>query len=424
MNQAVATGVAAPAPYALTAAHFAVGLMFLLLGSAGLVWVAPELAAGRFLMPRVVAVTHVFTLGWITTSIMGALYQLFPVVLGTGVRWTELGYASLLLYAPGLLLFVAAMAAGAPVLMLFGATALVAGLLVFLANATATLARATRRDVTWWALAGAFLFLLVTIVLGSSLAGNLRWAYLGANRLTAVGVHMHVALGGWVLLVVIGVARRLLPMFLLSHGADQRPGTAAAILIALGAGVLTVLHHAAGGAVAWVSAALLAVGVLAFLVQAALYVRHSHRPRMDPGLRLAATGVSFLFVALVLGTAALLADFGSPRVNAAYGVAIVLGAFTLFVAGHYYKILPFLVWNHRFAAHVGPGRRVPRVVDLFSSRVANTAVVLLGGGAGGLTAAVVTGHAVAARAAAMTFAAGAVVEVWQMITLHRERPES
>ena len=38
--------------------------------------------ASRRILPRVVAVTHLFTLAWITTSIMGALYQFLPVALG------------------------------------------------------------------------------------------------------------------------------------------------------------------------------------------------------------------------------------------------------------------------------------------------------------------------------------------------------
>lgn len=61
--------------------------LFLVLGGLGLVVVAPDLAGGPFLSPRVVAVTHLFTLGWITTSIMGALYQPLPVALGESVRW-------------------------------------------------------------------------------------------------------------------------------------------------------------------------------------------------------------------------------------------------------------------------------------------------------------------------------------------------
>jgi hypothetical protein len=417
-------GSGTPAPFGLTATHFAAALAFLVLGAAGLVWVAPDLAAGRYLMPRVVAVTHLFTLGWITTSIMGALYQLFPVVLGVGIPSSRAGYAALILYAPGLVLFVAGLAAGAVALVPPGAALLAAGLLVFLANAGMGLVRAQARDATWWTLAAAIVFLLVTVVLGASLAGNLRWSWLGPNRLVAVAVHMHVALGGWVLLVIVGVARRLLPMFLLSHGADPRPGHAAALCIGAGAGTLTLFHHGPDVMISGVAPVLLAAGTAAFVVQAALYVRHGSRPRLDPGLRLALGGIGLLVAALVLGCAAAATGFGNARLTAAYGVALIAGALSAFVAGHYYKILPFLVWNHRFAGLVGGGRRLPRVADLFAARTADIAGTLILAGAAGLVAAVAAGQTLAAQAAAAVFCTGVAVHVSQMFGLYRKGPDT
>jgi hypothetical protein len=422
-SASAAAGASGP-PFSLLAGHFGAALCFFILGAAGLVWVAPDLAAGRYLVPRVVAVTHLFTLGWITTSIMGALNQLFPVVLGTSVRSTPLAYAGLLVYAPGLALFVGAMLAGHTGLMVAGAAAFSAGLLLFVGNAAAGLRAAPQREVTWWALSAALAFLVVTVVLGMSLAGNLRWHYLGAERLTALGVHMHVALGGWVLLVAMGVGRRLLPMFLLSHDCVRRPGAVAVVLTGAGAGTLTLLHHMAGAVVSWVAAVLFVSGVAAFLVEVVVYVRRSHRPRLDPGLRLALTGMAFLAAALPLGVAALILGFASGQVNAAYGTALVAGAFTLFVAGHYYKILPFLVWNHRFAPLVGSGRKLPLVADLFDTRVANAAFGLMAAGAVALVAAVLAGHGPVARAAATIFALGAAIEFAQMIAIYRTQPES
>jgi hypothetical protein len=412
-----------PAPFSLTAAHFGAALLFLVLGAAGLVWVAPELAAGRYLLPPVVAVAHLFTLGWITTSIMGAFYQLFPVVLGTRMRWYGLGHASLVLYVPGLLLFVGGLLSGTTMLMLAGAALFSTGLLLFLVNAAAGMARVATRDTTWRTLAAAFGFLLVTIVLGASLAGNLRWFFL-ADRVHALAVHMHVALGGWVLLVVVGVGRKLLPMFLLSHACEQRPGAAAALLVGAGAAVLTLFHHVPGPAVTWTAAALLATGAAVFLVQVALYLRHGHRPGLDPGLRLAAAGMGFLGVSVVLGLTALVLGFAHAPLNTAYGTAAVVGAFTLFVAGHYYKILPFLVWNHRYAPLVGRGRPLPRVADLYSTRLANTAAALLIVGAAGLVACIGAGSSTAARGAAVVFAAGVLLETMQMLSLFRRRAES
>jgi hypothetical protein len=415
--------LASPAPFSLTASHFAVALVFLVAGAAGLVWVAPDLAAGRFLVPRVAAVTHLFTLGWITTSIMGAFYQLFPVVLGTRVRWYGLGHGSLALHAPGLALLVAGLVTGIMAATLAGALLLTAGLSLFVVNAVAGMLRAPVRDGTWRTVAAALAFLVVTVVLGASLAGNLKWFYLGANRLQAVGVHMHVALGGWVLLVVVGVGRKLLPMFLLSHDCDQRPGAAAAILVAAGAGVLTLFHHVRGPVVPWVAALLLAGGAAAFLFQAFLYIRRSHRPELDPGLRLAAAGVAFLGVSIVLGLTALAAGFAQGSRATTYGAALVVGAFSLFVAGHYYKILPFLVWNHRYAGLVGRGRPVPRVAELYSVRTAGVAAGLLIGGATALVICIGAGWSTAARGAAALFAAGVLVETTQMVSLFRSRPQ-
>ena len=78
-------------PFRLPGTHFAGAIAWLVLAGAGLVVVAPDLAAGRFLAPRVLAVTHLYTLGVITASIFGALYQFYPMSLGAGARSVRVG---------------------------------------------------------------------------------------------------------------------------------------------------------------------------------------------------------------------------------------------------------------------------------------------------------------------------------------------
>lgn len=408
-------------PLRLPAEHFAAALLFWLAGAAGLVWVAPDLAAGAFPLPRVVAVAHLFTLGWITTSIQGALYQFLPVALGVPIRSQRVAHAGFALYVPGLALFVGGLAAGSHPARMAGAALFGTALLLFIGNLAATLRRARERTLTWWALTGAACSLLATAALGISLAGNLHWGYLGANRFVAVGVHLHVAVAGWVMMVIVGVAHRLLPMFLLSHGAPERPGKVALGLLATGVAALLALHHALTPALAWTIAALLAGGVAAFLVQAALFFRHRKKPVLDPGLRLAAVALAFLAVALGLAPVFLARGLAAPRVATAYGIALVLGGLSLFVAGHYYKILPFLVWFHRFGPLVGK-QAVPRVADLYSARTGEAALALLAAGTAGLTGATLAGAAWAARPAALVFAAGAVVLALQMLMIFRTRP--
>ncbi|HEU5050068.1 MAG TPA: hypothetical protein VFU00_07080 [Gemmatimonadales bacterium] len=406
-------------PFLLPGKHFAAAMLFLLLGAVGAVAVAPELAAGAFPSPRVVGVTHLFTLGWITTSIMGALYQFLPVALGEPIRSIRVAHLTFLFYVPGLAAFVGGLLFWSSPLLLAGAATLGVGVILFAGNLGASLGRASNRDVTWWALAGADLFLVVTLVLGLALAGNLRYGYLGAARLTALGTHLHVALGGWVLLVMVGVAHRLLPMFLLSHGAGDRFARAAVALLAAGAGTLALGHHAPPIVSRWVPALLLAAGLLAFLLQARRFYRHRHRPALDPGMRLAAAALGLLGVGLALAGPLLIAR-GSPRAWTAYVLVIVLGI-SLFVAAHYYKIVPFLVWYHRFGPLAGK-RPLPRVSELYAAGPATAAGGLLVAGTLVLALATALGSPLGARGGAVLLALGVAIEAVQMLLLSRRMP--
>ncbi len=417
------TGAAAKAPpLSLPARHFAAALGFLLLGSVGLLWAAPELAAGLFPLPRVVAVTHLFTLGWITTSILGALYQFLPVALGESIRSERIARLTFWLYAPGVAVFVAGLLTGHTAVVAVGAAAFASALLLFAGNLAATLRRAAERGVTWWALAGADLFLLVTVLLGSALAGNLRWGYLGPNRFLALGVHLHVAIFGWVGLVVVGVANRLLPMFLLSHGAGERLARAAVALLTAGVATLVLLHHAGPALRVWPAAVLIGGGAVAFLLQARAFYRQRRKPVLDAGMTLAAVGLGYLALGLVLAPAALYYGTAAPRLVMAYVATLVLAGFTLFVAGHYYKIVPFLVWYHRFGPLAGK-RPLPTVAQLYSPGPARAVVWLLALGAGGVVAGVALGTTPVVQAGSALFAAGATVEAVQMLALSRRRPE-
>jgi hypothetical protein len=419
----VAAGVMASRlspPLRLPGAHFLAATVFLALGAAGLVWVGPDLARGGFLSSRVAAVTHLFTLGWITLSIFGSLYQFLPVALGEPIRSPRLAYGTLGVAAPALAAFAWGLAFGVPWALVAGATLVGVGMLLFCGNLTATLARAGRRDLTWWSLAAATVYLALTALLGLALGLNLRWGILGGGRWAALGVHFHLALGGWVLMVIIGVGHRLLPMFLLSHGADERWGRAAAWLVVVGVGWLVLFHHAPAVLAQWVPAVLIGLGVAAFLAQAASFFRHSVKPRLDPGLRLAGAALAVLGAGLILGVWNMVLGWASPTAVGAYGAALILGV-SLFVAAHYYKIVPFLIWYHRYGPLVGK-QPVPQVAELYSVRYAALAAVLMGVGFAGVAGSALAGAAGWARVAALVGACGVVVLSVQMTMISQRRP--
>lgn len=395
--------------------HFAAALAYLLAGGIGMAIVAPELAAGTFLSTRVAGVTHLFTLGWLTTTIFGALYQLLPVALGAPVRWERLGHVSFACHAPGVALFVAGIITSSTMLHHVGIGLITAGIILVILNVGFTLPTSTARDVTWWAVVAALTALASTLVLGIMLLHNLHTGFLREERIVVLAVHLHIALIGWALVMIVGMGHRLLPMFLLAHRADTKwTGRALALLPAglplLAAGLL--LHQAV---VAWLGAALLEAGVICFLVQARLFYKARIRPRLDVGLRF--TRASLLFIALgALLAPAVLAIGGSrqPRLATTYLIVGLLGGIVLFVVGQFYKIVPFLAWISRYRGKVGR-EKVPSVAELYSARVAEWQLFVMTTSVVAIALGVVLGNALLVRLAALGFTVGVLIFAYQLI---------
>lgn len=396
--------------------HFAASLLFLVAGAAGLALGAPALAAGAFSEPGVVGAVHLLTLGWIGTSIMGALYQLLPVALGAPLRWERVADAAFWCWTVGVAAFAGGVAARLPGLHVPGAVLVGLGALLFAANVAGTLPRTARRDMTWWCVAGSVLFLLGAWVLGLLLAVNLGTGLLGTSRWTVLAVHLHLAAGGWILLTIVGVADRLLPMFLGSRGASRLPGRIAAVLVAGAAAALLLSEHLLPATVVRPALGGMALGAAAFVLQAGLHYRAGRRPALHPGMRLAAAALVFLGLAALAGTAALARRSPDPALLTTYGLLLVPGGLSLFVAGFQLRIVPFMTWSHRFAPRAGR-EEVPRVDDLVDDRGSLAAAGLLVVGAGLMAAGALAGSTAAARAGGIAFTAGAAVEAVQLLAV-------
>jgi hypothetical protein len=409
-----AGALAATGALLLPGEHFAAAICFLFAGAIGLVVVAPDVAAGLYTSPRVAAVTHLFTLGWLTTTIFGALYQLLPVALGAPVRSTRLGHVAFAAYVPGVTLLVTGIATGRLAMHHTGIGLVGAGILLVVGNVGASLPAARARDVTWSAVAIALTALASTLALGVVLLHDIHAPFLAEARLRVLAAHVHVALVGWALVMIVGMSHRLLPMFLLAHRADTRWTRRALALLGAGVALFAVGAGRGIGPVAWAGAALLEGGVVCFLVQARAFFGARLRPRLDVGLRFAATGLVFLAVSALLGPLALLAGAEHPRLGTAYVLVGLLGAIVLFVVGFFYKIVPFLAWIARFRGRMGK-EKVPTVAELYSARVATAQLVVMTAGVTVLGAGTLAGHAHCVRAGAVLFGTGVVLFLIQIV---------
>ncbi|MEO8564530.1 MAG: hypothetical protein ABI601_20820, partial [bacterium] len=373
-----------------------------------------ELAAGMYLSPHVAGITHLFTLGWLTTTIFGALYQLLPVALGAPIRWPRIGHASFWTFAPGAGLFACGVAEGSTLLHHTGLALVTAGIVLAMINLTSSLHRARRRDVTWAAIALAATFLVSTLALGIALLHNLHTGFLAGARVRVLATHLHVALVGWALIMMVGVSHRLLPMFLLAHGADTRWTKRALTFLSIGIPILAVgldtRFHAAG----WIAVVLLELGVACFLLQARSFYRARVRRRIDIGMRFAATALVFLASAAMLGPAVLAAGADAPRLAIVYVLLGLLGGVILFVVGFFYKIVPLLAWTVRYRDRMGR-RDVPTVADMFSSRIALVQLWTMGTALGVLALAIVGGSARGAYVGAALYLGGVLLFASQIM---------
>ena len=397
----------------LAGEHFAAATLYLLAGSVGLVWIAPELAAGNYLSPHVAGVTHLFTLGWLTMTIFGALYQLLPVALGAPIRWPTLGHASFWTFAPGAGLFACGVADSSTTLHHAGIALVALGVVMTATNVVATLSRARVRDVTWAAIAIAIVYLSSTLVLGVVLLHNIHTGFIAAARVHVLATHLHVAVVGWALIMIVGVAHRLLPMFLLAHGANSRWTRPAVALLATGVPVLAVGLSANVGVVSWVAAALIEGGLACFIVQATVFYRARARKRVEVGMRFAATGLAFLAASAVLGPIVLWRGPPATRLATAYVLVGLLGGIIIFVTGFFYKIVPLLAWVGRYGGKAADPR-TPTVAQTFSAGVAESQLVLMVIAVVTLVVAILSGSAVGAFAGASLFLGGVLLFVSQI----------
>jgi hypothetical protein len=397
----------------IAAQHFGIALLFLLAGSVGLVWIAPEMAAGTFASPHVAGVTHLFTLGWISTTIFGALCQLLPVALGAPLRWLRAGQLTLWTFAPGAALFAAGVATGFTSLHHAGILLVAVGVIVAAVNIGLTLARAKRRDVTWMAVALAMSFLVSTLVLGVVLLHNLHTGFLAAFRFRILAAHMHIAAVGWALIMIVGVSHRLLPMFLLANGADTRWTKPALVLLATGVAALTAGLIGGVPILSWIAVLLIECGIACFYWQVRCFYRARVKKKLDTGLVFAASGLACLGAAAIVGPLVLSNGPTHGRLAIAYATLGILGGIIVYIIGLFYKIVPLLAWTTRYGTRMGR-EKLPAVSEMYSQQVAKVQLVLMISGVTLLVTGTATASTHVARSGAVLFFCGVLLFASQM----------
>lgn len=332
-----------------------------------------EYAIGTGYSSITLAIAHLGTLGFLTLVMMGALYQLTAVVAGSPVGRIRLGHAVYALFVIGVVGLIGGLAGGSPRLVFWAIALITPAVLLFVIPIGRALHRAPARNETVIGMMAALLAFFLTALLGLWMAhghGGMRFP---GPRGLFIQVHLSVGLLGWVGGLIVAVSWQVLPLFNLSPPVAPAArrwiaglATAGALLPVV---VLALFYLGALGdsdarasQIAAVAAIPAVVAVWAIHPLVTLRsLRARRRRRADPSLLFWNTG---LLVAPVCALVAVLAYFSSaPRWSVLLGWLVLVGWAGMIIHGMLGRIVPFLVWLHRFAPRAGePG--VPSAREL------------------------------------------------------------
>lgn len=385
---------------------FALGLLGLLSLNVG---VAADPGAITFPPnPQGILLLHLAVLGWVTPVMMGADYQLIPVVLHRPIGGQRAATAVLAVYAAGVLAFLLGWGAGRPTWIAAGGAAAGVALLGFAAHAGAALLRGPRLGPTALGLGGGLLFLVLTAVLGPWMALTIGGTAT-ARFDRVLPLHAAAGLCGWLLLTIQGATYQLMAFFAATEPKVQpRFGGTAVVMVAAGA-VLLLAAALVRGLPGVIGATVASIGLGLWAYDMARLAHHGRQARREPVVTYSLTAVGTILLAAAGAVAAL---FGAPHVivAAAY-LGIVVGP-SLLILGQLQKILPFIASLEMSLAAKRRGR-VPKTEALFPRGAAFGLLWAFGPGYAGLVVGLACGLPILTRVAAGLVALSAAAYIAQ-----------
>lgn len=330
-----------PLRFFLTAPLFgiAAGVLFLVMG--------PEAFVSRW-APGTLAATHLLVAGFMLQVMCGALLQFIPVAAGGNI-WRPAWVAGWVhpVLALAVVLLVSAFLSQQSALFSGAAHLFSVGILVYIGVVGTALMRTPAQGTTLLALRFAVVGLALTVLLGvvlaTGLAGGRNWPLIEITQ-----VHAAWGLGGWALMLVIGVSYYVVPMFQITAPYPERLAQmlppALALTLAVWSLQLSGVVHAFQSAVFFIGLALAAV----FAVTTLHLQARRRRKVKDPTL-LFFRGGMFALIAVLLSAllAAAVPEWGQDRRFALWlGVLVIPGFFVSVICGMLYKIVPFINWLH------------------------------------------------------------------------------
>ena len=375
MNTGVSTKNA-PSP-SVVLPHYIYGAFSFLIASVMLYFSADNLI-GSFIGPHLLGLAHMMVLGWITMIIFGALYQLIPVVMEVKLYSEKMSYFSFATLGIGNILLVSSFwqtYTSPEILSITGGILIVASIFIFVANTLLTAKTSPVKTTENNFIITSIFWLLFTVLLGLFILLNNTYRFVALSPVELLKSHAAMGLIGWFLMLVMGVASTLLPMFFIVHNLNQKFLKASYFFSNIGLSflVVSILFDISS----WLSS----LAAISIFIGIFLFVRYNYdaykrrlRKKLDIGMKLTVSSFILLAASFISGLFMLIAPFVFPSLITSFalsfGVNLLFGFFTALILGQMYKTLPFIVWLAKYQDKVGKFK-TPLPAELYSEKAAN-----------------------------------------------------
>jgi hypothetical protein len=362
-----------PGLFKIVVTHYVVAAFCFLMLSI-MMLLSAKAFTGHYFHPQILAITHMAALGWGTMIILGASYQLIPVVLETDLYSEKLAWISFAFFLPGMVALVYSFWVFVPgIHMQCGAVLLLLAVILFTVNVYLTAKKKKQQTIHEDFIFSACLCLCFTVALGAALVFNFTMPVFPQDQLHFLKIHAHLGLIGWFLLMLIGVSSKLVPMFLVSSYQNTRLLSFSYYLI-VGALLLFLIDSYLFGLSfrTYLIFTIGAIGISCYLMFILKCLRSRLRKHID--LPMLNSFLSFILLKIATLTVPFIIYFhlksnpATIRFSMLYGQFMLMGWITALILGQTFKTLPFIVWVKHYE-HLTGKFKTPMPADLFANNL-------------------------------------------------------
>lgn len=142
-------------------------------------------------------------------------------------------------------------------------------------------------------------------------------------------------------------------------------------------GVNWIMHYPDTGIYNFIFGTMIFIGIVLYLIQIFIIFKKRIRKKLDIGLKFSAVAFFIMTLSALLNFSFLFFDYERiTNLTLVYGFIVLFGYISFLIVGQMYKIVPFLVWYHKYSSKVGL-EKVPMLKDMFNEKLAEIQFYLM-----------------------------------------------